>query len=474
MILSLRPYQEKCIADIRLAFRQGHQSVLFQSPTASGKTVIFAFITEAAAAKGNRVIIMMHRQEILLQTSRALLSLGVPHGLIAPRFTPTKELVQVASVQTLVRRLDKFPVPELIVIDEAHHTVAGSWRKIIEHFPKAKILGVTATPHRLDGKGLGRKSGGFYDTLVLGPSVTDLIEQGYLSKPVVYAPPTGINLSGVHRRFGDYVQSEVEEIIDKPKITGSAVEHYGKICPGAPAIAFCVSVAHAEHVAGKFNDAGIPSLSIDGKLNDAERKDRIDALASGRIRVLTSCEIVSEGTDIPIVTAAILLRPTQSLALHLQQVGRVLRIHPEKERSIILDHVGNTFRHGFPDDEREWSLVGAKDAPKKGNNGASPYIQCDMCYAVFMRTLPACPECGFVRQITPRKIEQVDGELREITRRERERVQRDRRREVARARTEDELRRIARERGYKPGWVYQIMRARGQRITKREKEEVFA
>jgi superfamily II DNA or RNA helicase len=317
--LQLRPYQETIVSDLRRAYREGSRAVLLASPTGSGKTAVFAYITEGAARRGNRVMILVHRQELLSQCSGALTDLGVPHGMIAPNRTMTYDPVQVASVQTLVRRLQKTPAPNLIIVDEAHHAAAGSWRRIIEHYRKSLILGVTATPVRLDGQGLGVETGGYFDRMVLGPSVRELIEQGYLSRPVVYAPPVGADLAGVHRRFGDFVAKETAERMDKPHITGNAVDHYLRICPNAPAIAFCSSVKHAEHMAERFRDAGIPSESLDGTLDDRMRRHRIMALADGRIRVLTSCDIVSEGTDIPVVTAAILLRPTQSTGLYLQQ-----------------------------------------------------------------------------------------------------------------------------------------------------------
>jgi superfamily II DNA or RNA helicase len=268
--------------------------------------------------------------------------------------------VQVASVQTLARRLGKTRInPALIIIDEAHHACAGSWRNILSAFPRARLLGVTATPCRLDGQGLGKSSGGYFDRLIQGPSVRELINAGHLAQPIVYAPPVGADFSGVHVRMGDYVAEEQAAALDKPTITGCAIDHYRRICPGVPAIAFCASVKHAEHVAEQFDAAGFPAVSLDGTLDSKTRKHRIAALANGQIKILTSCEIISEGTDIPVVTACIMLRRTMSTGLYLQQAGRCLRPHPQKTNSIILDHVGNVFQHGFPDDDREWAL----DAP---------------------------------------------------------------------------------------------------------------
>lgn len=463
MNLTLRDYQHEIINKIRAEYRHGAKAPLLQSPTGSGKTVMFAYITESAARKGNRVTILVHRQELLLQTSRALFDIGVQHGLIAPGHSMTTDNIQVASVQTLVRRLGFYPEPDLLIIDEAHHTAAGSWQKILEAYKNTKLLGVTATPVRLDGRGLGIHSGGHFDTLILGPSVNELVEQGYLSKPVVYAPPTNVDLTGLRKKFGDFVVGQLTERLDKPTITGSAVEHYIKICPGVPAIVFCSSVAHAEHVAAQFNEAGIAAESIDGTLQDWERKSRIEYLGKGRIKVLTSCDIISEGTDIPIVTTAILLRPTQSTGLYLQQVGRCLRPHENKPRAIILDHVGNAYRHGFPDYEREWTLDGENNGKRKSNGGRIEFVQCEKCYCIFSPGISKCPSCGFERVVEPREIEQVEGELKEVDDQEKRRIQVHLKREVGQARTKEQLEEIAKKRGYKPGWVNIMMKVRENR-----------
>lgn len=249
MNIQLRDYQMAGVEKIRASFRNGCRNVLFQLPTGGGKTVVFCYITENAAKKSNRVLILVHRQELIRQTSTSLSDIGVPHGIIAPGFTPTWDMVQVASVQTLVRRLHKIHPPQLIISDECHHANAGTWRKIFEHFNKARILGVTATPCRLDGSGLGRASGGFFDDMVKGPSVAELIDRGFLARPRIYAPPIGADLANLRKKYGEFVGADVVAAIDKPVITGSAVEHYRKLASGVPAIAFCASVAHAEHVA---------------------------------------------------------------------------------------------------------------------------------------------------------------------------------------------------------------------------------
>ncbi len=439
--------------------------------TVTHNTIMFASITEGAAARGNRVMILVHRQELLNQCSMALEEIGVPHGLIAPGRTQTYDLVQVASVQTLVRRLDRVPRPNLLILDEAHHAPAGSFSKIIDHYRSARLLGVTATPVRLDGRGLGIHAGGYFDRLVKGPTVRELIDLGYLSRPIVYAPPIGADLKGLHHRFGDFVAKEAAGILDKPTITGNAVAHYLRICPGVPAIAFCTSVEHAEHTAERFRNAGVPSESIDGTLDDRTRRHRIESLADGRIKVLTSCEIISEGTDIPVVTAAILLRPTESLGLCLQQMGRAMRIHPSKKNTIILDHVGNVFRHGMPDDDREWSLYGeAGEKRRKADPTVVENVQCERCYLVFPAWLAQCPSCGWVRE-NGRKVEEIEGELQEVQRIEQEMRDRfTRRREIFAANTYEKLLLLADKLGYKKGWAWHLWQHRIARSGKCSKD----
>jgi DNA repair protein RadD len=468
MRATLRPYQAQVIDKIRDTYRQGYRAPLLVLPTGSGKTVCFCEIAEKVASRGRRVNILVHRQELLTQTSEHLTRLGVSHGIISPGHSMTGDAVQVSSVQTLVRRLDRATQPDLVIVDECHHATAGTWSQVLCRWSAARVLGVTATPCRLDGRGLGKAAGGFFDTMIEGPDIRTLIDAGYLAPPVVYAPPTDVDLKGVHMRGGDYAQNELSDRMDKRTITGSAIEHYNRICPGVPAIAFCASVKHAEHVAAEFEAAGIASVSLTGNMGDAVRKYRIGALATGQVRVLTSCEIISEGTDIPVVTAAILLRPTCSFGLYLQQVGRCLRPHPQKTNAIILDHVGNCLKHGLPDDVRSWSLTGEIRKKKKGAVVALPRIrQCEKCYAVFSIGLTHCPQCGWAVSFSSREVKQVEGTLTMVNRAQFEIARGRARQEQGKARTLDDLLAVAKQRGYKPYWAYQIWNARQAKEARR-------
>ena len=458
-MLDLRDYQSKAVEAVREAYRTGSKAPLLVAPTGAGKTVIFSFITATAAAKGNRAMILVHRAELLTQTHKALVKMGVAHGLVASGRTPDPtQIVQVASVQTLIRRLDKFPPPDLIIVDEAHHASAGSWQTIIKAYPNARLLGVTATPARLDGKGLSAS----FDRLINGPEVIDLIEQGWLCRPVYYAPST-VDMTGAKTTAGDWNKKEAEERTNKPKITGDAVTHYQRLCAGSPAVVFCVSVAHAQSVADAFNAAGYRAAVLDGTLSPEVRAARVAALSSGDLQIITSCDIISEGFDLPKVTAAILLRPTQSLSLHLQQIGRVLRPSENKPRAYILDHVGNCLRHGFAEEPREWSLDGIKKKSKREKeDDLERYKQCPSCFAVHIPA-PACPQCGHTYEAKPRTLEEVDGTLTELTVDfEAMRLKREERERQGRANSIEDLIALGRSRGYKnpQAWARYVFKGR--------------
>jgi DNA repair protein RadD len=457
MGITLRDYQTRAIDAVRDAYRSGARAPLLVMATGAGKTVCFAAITHGAVARGRRVLILVHRRELIRQASAKLTHAGVDHGIIAAGFTPSDQQVQVASVQTLVRRLDVMHwAPDLIVIDEAHHAVAGSWSKTIAHWPQAYRLGVTATPVRRDGRGLGA----MFDRLVLGPSVPELTARGFLSQAKIYAPSPKFETVNFRVRSGDYAPEDAAEQLDRPTVTGDAIEHFQRLAAGRSAIAFCCTTAHAEHVAAQFNACGIRSHVLLGTTPVEVREQLIAELGAGTLRVLVSVDVISEGTDVPSVGAAILLRPTQSEGLYLQQVGRVLRPALGKDHALILDHVGNVHRHGFPDDIREWSL---DDTRKRGRSGgpAAPCVRtCPVCFAAFAPQ-PICPCCGAPCAPPARELRQVDGDLQELKRVE---VQL-RKREQGRAQTLDALIAVGKARGMRNpvAWARHVHNARQQR-----------
>lgn len=450
--MRLRPYQTQCLTEVATELRT-NRAVLLVAPTGSGKTLMFSKIA-AGMRSGKRVLILVHRQELLKQASNKLADFGVPHGLIWGAQPQTRSHVQVASVQTLVRRLHKLPPPDLIVIDEAHHSVAGSWRTVIDNYPLAKVLGVTATPERNDGTGLKA----VYQSMVLAPSMRELIDQGFLSDYRCFVPPTKLNLAKLHTRAGDYAKDELELEVDRPSITGDAVEHYKKLAPGTLAVAFGVSIEHCKHIAAEFCKAGIAAKHIDGGMDDIERAQVLADFAARKILVLASCDLVSEGFDLPAVETAILLRPTKSMGLYLQQLGRILRPLPGKIATII-DACGNVMMHGLPDMPRQWSLEGKK---RTNTEATTSVMQCKKCFAAFKAGTLECPVCGYKPEVQARTIEQVEGELVELTP---DMMNQMRRQEEDLCTYRDELIDLAMKRGYANPvmWADHKMRSRRMR-----------
>lgn len=452
--MNLRAYQQRAIADTRAAIARGSRAPLLVLPTGGGKTIIFSVIAQSAAAKGNRVLILVHRRELIHQASSKLSWIGLEHGIIAAGVPALDAPVQIASVQTLARRLPCIDwQPALIIIDEAHHATAGQWERTLQHWPAAYRLGVTATPCRLDGRGLRSA----FDHLVLGPSMADLITAGYLTSARIYAPPVVADLSGIRTRAGDYANDQAAAAMDRPTVTGDAIAHYQRLAAGQQAIAFCCNVAHAVSVCDAFKTTGISAALLLGGTGD---RDQVVAnFAAGIVRVLVTVDVVSEGFDVPAASCAILLRPTQSLGLYLQQVGRVLRPAPGKPHALILDHVGNVPRHGFPDDLREWSL--AEGVVKRSGTAAPSVRTCPSCFAAF-KPAPICPCCGAACAPPPRMIRQQDGELKELAR---QAVQRAHRRDQGQARTLQQLIQLGQRRGMKNpvAWAKHVHFARQQR-----------
>jgi DNA repair protein RadD len=454
-MIQLRPYQVQSIADIRDAYANGKRAPLLVSPTGSGKTTIFAHISAGAASKGNRVLILAHRTELIDQISLALNETETEHGFIAAGYPLRSSNTLIASVQTMVRRLDQIPEPQLVIQDEAHHSLAETFDTILHHWPRAKLLGVTATPVRTSGEGLGR----VFDHMVLGPSTAELTRAGYLVPARVFAPPT-IDISGLHRRAGEFITSEADAAANRPSVTGSAVAEYRQHSEGKRALVFCVSVKHAHDVAKQFREEGYPALALDGGTDRAVRKQAVADFRAGSIRLLVSADLFSEGFDVPAVEVGILLRPTASLGLYLQQVGRCLRSYPGKTHALIFDHAANCTRFGLPADDREWSLLG--EERKKQEKPALAVRVCPnpACFAANNSRAKQCIECGHIFEVKPREIEQRKGVLQEVTP---EMVaMRLMRREQGTAQSYEALVEIGRRRGmkYPEGWARHVWAAR--------------
>jgi DNA repair protein RadD len=463
--VQLRPYQVDLVDRASAALAKASR-VLVQAPTGAGKTALASHMVGGAAKRGRRVIFLVHRVELLRQVSEAFERQGITHGFIAAGmpFNPHHQ-VYIGSIGTVGRRLDALPGFDLAVVDECHHSIAKSWADVLASLAPRWTIGLSATPCRLDGRGLGEH----FDTIVKGPAVADLIAGGFLSPFRVFAPTT-LDLEGIRTVAGDYNRGDVAAAADKPAIIGDAVAHYQALTPGKRAVAFCVSVAHAEHVTAQFQAAGISAAAIDGTMASDARAAALADFEAGRTLVLASVDLVSEGFDLPAIEAAILLRPTKSLSLYLQQVGRVLRPAPGKSEAVILDHVGNTQRHGFPDDPREWSLDGVAKRSRAGSD-AMPVRTCPACYRVH-RPAPVCPACGHSYVGEGRQLEEREGTLSEVVRltpAEREaakRVAADARKAEERGATLSELIAIGKARGYANAYAWASHRYAGKQSVK--------
>jgi superfamily II DNA or RNA helicase len=453
---SLRPYQIDNLNRIYDALNDGAERVLYQAPTGSGKTVLFADMIADYAGAGKRALVLGHRDEIVQQISASLDTLAVDHGIIAPGYPETGDRVQVASVFTAVRRLDRLRPPRLLVIDEAHHAVASTWQRIIAALPDTDIVGVTATPRRLDGKPLDD----VFKALVVGPSIASLIDDGWLAPVTVFTPPRNPDLSHVRIRAGDYAVDELSAVMSHGMIVRAAVAEYERLCADSPAIAFCVDIAHSKLVAGAFCERGYRAEHVDGDTPRQQRRDLIAALGEGRIDLLCNCGLISEGLDVPGVVAAILLRPTKSLALYLQMVGRALRPANGKAKAFVLDHAGNVYQHGLPTARRRWSLHGRLSQTNEGN----ALTRCPNCGAMNERGAEQCDACGEAlhRPRAPRvevagrslveaiEIPVTNRDIANMGLRGSLRWAADDAGRLLRSR----LVRIAEVRGYNPGWVF--------------------
>jgi superfamily II DNA or RNA helicase len=456
-MIVLRPYQQKDIAELRAQFMRGASRICYAAPTGSGKTVLFVdLVCRIRAMRNQHVVIVVHRQELIDQTCAALAAVGLDYGIIAAGYTENPDIpIQVAMAQTLANRLNRLAEVDFLIVDECHHATAQTWRSILAAAPEARVLGVTATPERLDGAGLR----GLFDALVIGPLPAELIADGWLSSFVIFAPERMIDLKKVRTVAGDYAVGDLARRMGAGFILDDALSEYRKHLDGRSAIAFCTTIDHSRTVARFFRAGGIRAQHLDGDTPREERRALITALAAGEVQVITNCNLIGEGLDVPEVRGAILLRPTKSLALYLQQIGRALRPAPGKERAIILDHSGNVFRHGFPDLEHKWSLDGR---PKKKDRALVG--RCPECGAVIPISVHECPECG--ADLRPAPIAPATApdpliELDPATAHERwlaagefKAVMQWAGNDIAR------LQAIAAARNYKPGWIYHVLKHR--------------
>ncbi len=413
-----------------------HRNVIGVLPTAAGKTVTFASILHDHQGYG---VAIAHRKELVNQISLALAREGLVHGIIGPQST-IKDIctdharqigtvlydpnapIKVAGIDTLIRRKEDLAhwsnQVSLWVTDEAHHLLrANKWGQGVEMFPNAYGLGVTATPTRADGRGLGAHAQGVFTDMVVGPTMRELIDGGYLSDYRIFCPPNDIDLTNVTiARDGDFSQPRLARAVRESHLVGDIVEHYLKIAPGKLGVTFATDVETATDIAGQYNLKGVPAEVVSAKTPTRIRNEIVHRFRQGQIKQLVNVDLFGEGFDLPAIEVASMGRPTQSYGLYVQQFGRALRIMDGKTHAIIIDHAGNVIRHGLPDRERVWSLDNRERGSRLANQEDDiPLRYCVSCTQPYERTLVHCPWCG-AKWIPASRSgpEHVDGDLFEL------------------------------------------------------------
>lgn len=438
--MSVRQYQEDLKRDIRAAWAAGALDVMAVLATGGGKTKIFS---DMIADERGPSAAIAHRSELVGQMSLALARNGVRHRVVGPAtlqrtcttlhmgdlgrsFVDPSALAAAVSVDTLVRMPSTdpwFARVGLVVTDEAAHLTADNkWGKVRAMFKNARGLGVTATPIRADGKGLGRHADGLIDVMVEGPAMRDLIRMGFLTDYRIFAPPNTLDLSAVGlSASGDYSPVPLREAVGKARITGDVVEHYKRIGSGKLGVTFCVSVDAAVEITAAYRAAGVAAETITGETPDALRASILRRFRAREVLQLVSVDIFSEGFDLPAIEVVSLARPTQSFGLYCQQIGRALRPLPGKTHALIIDHCGNVERfartRGLPDTPQAWSLDRRERTGKSKVSDAVPVRTClnAQCLAVYERVLDCCPYCGHVMEPAGRTSPAiVDGVLSEM------------------------------------------------------------
>jgi superfamily II DNA or RNA helicase len=426
----LRPYQSEMVSSILGSLAQ-HDSVVGQLPTGGGKTIILSAIANEFIQRGSPVLLLSHREELVVQGAEKLAAVsGEPVGIIKAGFPDNGDrLIQSASIQTLVRRLHRYHPDRFgaVIIDECHHAAAATYRKVLEHFDAAYVLGFTATPCRGDGAGLDD----LFSHMVKGPTIKQLIEAGHLSPYRYMAAAQSMVIKGAKVRRGDYTSKSLAALNPRDQLAADLVSSYQQHCAGLRCLVFSIDRDYSKATAARYQAAGIPAIHLDGETSSEVRKAALEAFQAGKIKVVCNVGLFTEGTDIPAIEALQLARPTKSLGLFLQMVGRGLRPSPGKSEALIIDHADNWIEHGLPCGDRQWTLAGIE----KFSRGRKRYVKNAEGEIIEWQPVEVLETMVTTREITPDSMAiapELDGfwqaELDELL---------------------DEMKRM----GYKPGWV---------------------
>lgn len=466
MTFKLRPYQSETIANILDSMRQGNKHIIVQQPPRTGKTVIMADIARRTTDKGNHVMFLIHRKEVLAQAIATFKANGVDMSLAT-----------MGMVQTLTRQVARLPAPQLILVDEAHHAIAKSYQRILKAFPDAYVLLFTATPVRTGHEQLDKIT----DAIIPGKSIKWLTDQGYLAPFRYFSMPDIDTVKLKKSSTGDYTTGSMDEAIDKA-VYGDVIEQYNLHAKGMQAVCYSYSVASAKLIAERFNEAGISAVEVDGETPEERRDELVQRFRDQKIKIMVNVNLFAEGVDLPNVDCVIMVRPTQSLALYLQFAMRCL--NPRKgKKAVIIDHVENWKRFGTPSADRDWEQAIVTSRKRKKADSTPPTVQCNQCMMVWeLKDLinGCCPECGFKITKDRKPVEVVKTDLAEIDQEtENARYEADHRvgmakqiignrlmqavadKTVGQLSSVEELKAYGKLHGFKPGWAWYQAKNRG-------------
>lgn len=485
---TLRCYQLKMLTDALSLMRQGYRRILIQAPTGAGKTVLAAALLGCVAQLGLTGEFIVHRKELIKQTSVSFERSGLMHGFVASGFQMDLDsAVILAGVQTLVNRLGLMIPPNLAVVDECHHATSETWASVLRSYGDAYIIGLTATPERLDGRGLNEQ----FDAMVKGPSIAWLIENGFLSAYELFAP-TIPDMSGVNDVAGEFNKKRTGEIMGQPKVVGDIVEHYLRLAPGEQGIVFAPTREVSRKYADAFRAHGIPAMHVDGDTEDKERDRFDDAFRAGDIRIGCNVDLFGEGYDVPNISYVGDGAPSKSRIKVAQRWGRPLRptyadgfdlsflderlaaiLASNKQRAIIADHAGNALPavfggqgHGLPDDDYEYSIEGREKGRKATPSDATPITQCPKCFLVYPSSSKHCPRCETAAPPMPRQVKQQEGKLSKVEREALKKAATARRKQEEReCNSFDEFYSLGRARGYDFPRQWAVRQCKMRRIS---------
>ena len=454
--MELRQYQKDTLNNVVRSYQAGHRKIILQAATGSGKTIMACAMIQHYVGKGLNIMFLAHRRELIIQCSNKLGDFGLTHGIIMADITPNIfASIQVASIDTLrARAINKkkmeLPKADLIIIDEAHRSMSPTYLKLMEKYPKALVLGLTATPVRGDGDGLGN----VYSDMVQAPSIKELTKQGHLVEAVYYAPSIP-DLKGVGTIAGDYNSKDLEERMDRVNLVGDVISTWKHIGKGKPTIVFASGVKHSMNLCNTFLEQGIKAAHLDGGTPTKQRVEILSKFQSGEITVICNCMVLTEGFDAPAATVCVLARPTKSLSLYIQMVGRVLRPHPDKEHAIIIDHSGAVYTHGFATDDQDWKLTKGKAEDRERTEGDAKEensTTCEGCFQVFKGS-NICPNCGTINKSRDKYVAFIEAELGLVNKVTRKVEKKEQYGEGFRKKFYSELLGHAIVKGYKVGWA---------------------